>query len=59
MKLGIVISAAKTKFGPIVFKENLEENIIKSANLGYEGVELAIRKPEALKLDVVDRLIKK
>jgi len=58
MKYGIVISVSKTKFGPVVFKENLAENIIKAASMGYDGVELAIRKPEALKLDEVDKLIK-
>lgn len=59
MKYGIVISVSKTKFGPVVFKENLNDNIIKAANLGYDGVELAIRKPEALKIDEVDKLIQK
>jgi len=59
MKYGIVISTSKTKFGPIVFKENLNDNIIKVTAMGYEGVELAIRKPEAIKLDQIDKLIKK
>ncbi len=59
MKYGIAISVSKTKFGPIVFKENLSENINKAASMGYDGVELAIRKPEALKIDQVDKLIQK
>ena len=59
MKYGIVISVSKTKFGPIVFKENLAENIKKAASIGYNGVELAIRKPEALKIAEVDKLIHK
>jgi len=59
MKYGIVISVSKTKFGPVVFKENLTENIIKAASLGYDGVELAIKKPEALKMGDVDTLIRK
>lgn len=59
MKYGIVISVSKTKFGPVVFKENLTENIIKAASLGYDGVELTIRKPEALKIEEVDKLIQK
>ena len=59
MKYGIVISVSKTKFGPVVFKENLNENIIKAAGIGYDGVELAIRKPEALKIAEVDKLIEK
>ncbi len=59
MKFGILISVSKTKFGPVVFKENLEQNIIKAASMGYDGVELAIRKPEALKLKQVDKLLSK
>lgn len=59
MKYGIVISVSKTKFGPIVFKENLAENIVKAASMGYDGVELAIRNPEALKIPEVDKLIKR
>jgi len=59
MKFGIVISVSKTKFGPVVFKENLNENMIKAASMGYDGVELAIRKPEVLKLKEVDELIQK
>ncbi len=39
MKFGIVISMSKTKFGPVVFKENLTDNIIKTASMGYDGVE--------------------
>ena len=57
MKYGIVISVSRTKFGPVVFKENIEENIIKASGFGYDGVELAIRKPEALEIDKVKRLI--
>ena len=59
MKFGIVISVSKTKFGPVVFKENLNENISKAASMGYDGVELAIRKPEALRLKEIDKLILK
>ena len=59
MKYGIVISVSKTKFGPVVFKENLSENIIKAASLGYDGVELAIRNPETLNVTEVDKLVQK
>jgi len=34
LKYGIVVSVSKTKFGPIVFKENLYENLIKAKELG-------------------------
>lgn len=59
MKYGIVISVSKTKFGPVVFKENLKENIIKAASMGYGGVELAIRKPESLDIREVKCLLGK
>ncbi|MES0341723.1 MAG: 5-keto-L-gluconate epimerase, partial [Candidatus Humimicrobiaceae bacterium] len=59
MKYGIVISVSKTKFGPVVFKENLSENIVKASEMGYDGVELAIRNPEAVDRDEVARLTEK
>ncbi len=59
MKYGIVISVSKTKFGPVVFKGNLIENIIKASKLRYDGVELAVRKLEAFKINEVKDLIKK
>ena len=59
MKYGIVISVSKTRFGPVVFKEDLDGNIIKASKMGYDGVELAIRKPEAVNIDEVKRLIDK
>jgi len=57
MKYGIVISVSKTKFGPVVFRGNLNENIVKASKMGYKGVELAIRKPEAINIDEVKKLI--
>ena len=59
MKFGIVISVSKTKFGPVVFKENLTDNIIKAASMGYDGVELAIRDPKAIKISKVLELLDK
>ena len=59
MKYGIVISVSKTKFGPVVFKENLTDNIIKAYSMGYDGVELAIRDPKALKIDEVCKILDK
>ena len=37
MRYGIVVSVSKTKFEPIVFKENLYENLVKVKELGYDG----------------------
>ncbi len=41
MKYVIVISVSKTKFGPVVFRGNLNENIVKASKMGYKGVEFA------------------
>ena len=48
MKYSIVISVSKTKFGPVVFRENLLGNITKAHQLGYDAVELAVRDPEII-----------
>lgn len=58
-KYGIVASLFKTKFGPIVFKGNLRENIIKVSKFGYDGIELAIRKLESVNLGKIEKLINK
>lgn len=50
MKLSIVLSAQPTSFSAIPFTEGLAENIIKIKNLGYDGVELAIRNPDKIDL---------
>ena len=57
MKYSIVISESKTKFGPIVFRENLKENIKKVSELGYNGVELAIRNPKSINISKIEKLI--
>ena len=48
MKYSIVISVSKTKFGPVVFRDNLLENITKAYQFGYDAVELAVRDPEII-----------
>ncbi len=51
MKLGIVLSSQPSSFSAIPFKEGLEENVAKIKNLGFDGVELAVRNPEQLNVD--------
>ena len=58
MKYAIVVSVFKTKFGPIVFKENLEENIRAASKLGYDAVELAVKNPEAVDADALKKILK-
>lgn len=45
MKLGIVISTNLTRFSALIQGKNLEQSIKKSAQMGYDGVELAVRDP--------------
>ena len=46
MKLGIVISTQPTKFSALRYDEDLEAGIKEASELGYDGVELAVREPE-------------
>jgi len=48
MKYSIVISVSETKFGSVVFRENLLENIAKAYQFGYDAVELAVKNPEII-----------
>ena len=57
MKYGIVISSAKTKFGPVIFKGNLKENILKAKKYGYDGVEITTRDIENLNIKETQELL--
>ena len=59
MKKSIVVSTSSTKFSALAFKENLKESIKKSADLGFDGAELAVRNPKDLKVENVIETIKK
>lgn len=48
MKLSIVLSTQPASFSALAYKGEIEENIIKINNLGYDGVELAVREPHLL-----------
>ena len=50
MKLSIVLSTQPASFSALAYKGQIEDNIIKIKNFGYDGVELAVRDPQ--KLDV-------
>ena len=59
MKYALVVSVTKTKFGPIVFKGDLEENLTKVKKAGYDAVELAVRQPELVDVIKVKKLLEK
>ena len=58
MKLSIVLSAQPTSFSAIPFSEGLAENIVKIRNLGYDGVELAVRNPDKIDLEWLKPFLK-
>ena len=58
MKKSIVVSTSSTKFSALAFKEDLAENIKKVADLGFDGVELAVRNPKYLEVEKIINLVK-
>ncbi len=48
MKLSIVLSTQPASFSALAYKGELERNLAKIAELGYDGVELAVRDPRLL-----------
>jgi sugar phosphate isomerase/epimerase len=59
MKLSIVLSTQPAQFQAATFKGDLETNLAQIASLGYDGVELAIRDPKLIDLDLLDELVRK
>jgi len=45
MKKSISVATFPTKFGPLVFTGDLKEIIQKVSNLGYDGIELFVKRP--------------
>jgi sugar phosphate isomerase/epimerase len=54
MKLSIVLSTQPAQFQAATFKGDLEVNLARIAALGYHGVELAIRDPKLVDVDVLE-----
>lgn len=59
MKLSIVLSTQPAQFQAATFKGDLETNLEHIASFGYDGVELAIRDPKLIDLDLLDGLVRK
>jgi sugar phosphate isomerase/epimerase len=53
MKSSIVLSTHQAKFNAVAFKGDFEGNVQKIAQLGYDGVELAIRDPNLIDADAL------
>jgi sugar phosphate isomerase/epimerase len=56
LKLSVVLSLQPAQFQAATFKGDLEENLRTIAALDYDGVELAIRDPKLVDLDMLERL---
>ncbi|MEJ2732511.1 MAG: 5-keto-L-gluconate epimerase [Anaerolineae bacterium] len=57
MKISIVLSTHAAQFQAVAFKGDFEGNVAKIADLGYAGVELAIRDPELVDADQLVRAV--
>ena len=56
MKLSVVLSTQQTHFQAASFSGSLAKNIADIAEMGYDGVELAIRDPKLVDLDALETL---
>ena len=57
MKLSIVLSTHTAQFQAVAFKGHFEANVAKIADMGYDGVELAIRDPNLVDTDELLRVV--
>jgi sugar phosphate isomerase/epimerase len=58
MKKSIVVSTPEAKFSALAYKTNFRDNIRKVAELGFDGVELAIRDPKKVNLEKIKELVR-
>jgi len=57
MKLSVVLSTQTAQFQAATFKGDLSENLARIRQMGYQGVELAIRDPRLVDMDQLETLI--
>jgi sugar phosphate isomerase/epimerase len=57
MRLSIVLSTQPASFSALAYKGQLAENIQKIRNLGFDGVELAVRDPKILDINELQSLL--
>lgn len=56
MKTAFVISASPTRFSAIAYNPDLEKNISNIAQLGFDGIELGIRNPSEVDIDLIKKV---
>lgn len=59
MNLSIVYSTQQTNFQAATFSGELDGNLAKIAQYGYSGVELAIRDPELVDMEDLEKILHK
>lgn len=57
MKYSIVLSAQSTRFAAVTFEGDLQRNLANISELGYDGVELAIRDPSELDCSALQEML--
>jgi sugar phosphate isomerase/epimerase len=57
LRLSVVLSTHQARFEAVAFKGDFENNISKIAGWGYDGVELAIRDPDLVDVDTIERIL--
>jgi len=58
MKYATLLSTNPAKFDAVPFKGDFAENVRKIAELGFDGIELAIRDPRIIDQDAVYAIVK-
>jgi sugar phosphate isomerase/epimerase len=56
-RLSIVLSTHQAQFEAVAFKGDFETNITKITQWGYDGVELAIRDPQLVDVDALEKML--
>ncbi len=56
MKKAIVLSTPDAEFSALSFKGSLKEGIQEAKNLGYDGVEIAIRNPKMVNVSEIKEI---
>jgi len=57
LKLAAVATVQPTRFEAVAARENLEQNVRLIRDLGYDGVELAVRDPSQVDADAIASLV--
>ena len=57
MQLSVVLSTHAASFQAVAFEGDFEANVAKIASWGYDGVELAVRDPNLVNADQLERIV--